>query len=328
MPRAEQQTPIGGGGASTPLLAPEQQLDASVAVRLPQAAAPDSPVAQWLASHHLGGYAEAVIGAGYDSLLALSAMTDADRERLATAAKMKRPHARAFATAIASLRGNATPTAGSPVATVVAAAPATVVVAAPAASPVPSVEPLLVMAQPVITTPAQSQAAAPPTSAAAAAAPCSCIPRCKSQLIHQRLAQRAAVNGCTLATQRSNDKFKRDQEIKCAGIWTGLSLVSLYIILQNTYCVPQDVCPCSEFDTCPGMVGCPTPIDAPCDFPPLSSCGKTQDGMVSCFSDGNAGTVIMICGVALIIKIVIYLRCMRVCCRTQTPPWDTAIDQE
>jgi hypothetical protein len=41
MPRAEQQTAIGGGGASTPLLAPEQQLDASVD-RRPTAASSSS----------------------------------------------------------------------------------------------------------------------------------------------------------------------------------------------------------------------------------------------------------------------------------------------
>jgi hypothetical protein len=320
---------------ATPLLravppqSDQQQLDASVAAAQPgrhqparsaavQQQGPESAdtVEQWLSSHALERYTEAVVEAGYGNLVALSTMSDAEQERLVTTTKMKTPHKRVFKVGIATLKGNATFASGSNAVTAT------------------SVQAYAVMSQPVVSPAspnptangqsctAPNQAAAPPIA----------------NVRHRRLAARAAAGNRSLAQQRARDKLKHDQEAKCAGVWATFSCVGLWAILQNTYCVPENVCPCSEFTTCPGMVGCPTPTqcagcgpaDGPypggCQFPPLSSCGKTEAGMDSCFVDGNAGTVIVILAVAFVIKAVIYLRCMRTACRTDDPPWDSAID--
>lgn len=237
MPRAEQ----GACGNEEPLLDTAQQLDESVTVEhavqsadntpapapehssSPPGVLAESPLAKWLASHQLHGYADAIAAAGYDSLSALCAMTETDRQRLASAVKMKRPHARVFAEAIGSVRAPAMAAGDLPAA--MAATP----------SPLPTAAPPIVLAQPV-RAPAQAPqtTATPTTGTVSETGPCRCSPRCRSQLMHQRLATRAASHGCSLAEQRRRDKVKRDQEVNCATLWTGISLASLFIILQNT----------------------------------------------------------------------------------------------
>lgn len=48
--------------------------------------------------------------------------------------------------------------------------------------------------------------------------------------------------------------------------------------------------------------------------------------MLSCMEDGNLFPVISILVVAFVVKIVVYIRCMGICCRTDSPPWDSMID--
>jgi hypothetical protein len=327
MPRATSspinETPLLAAAAPPPQ-ADQQQLDASVAVQSEHRSQPTAQlhvhsdesadtVKQWLSSHKLERYTEAVVEAGYGNLLALSTMSDVDQENVATAAKMKTPHARAFKQGIASLRGNATFTTGSMVR---------------ATAETSSGQATVVMAQPA---PSTINGQNPATPSAAAGTP-------TGNVLHRRLAARAAAGNCSLAEQRTRDKLKHDQEAKCAGVWATFSCAALWIILQNTYCLPKDICPCSMATTCPGMVGCPTPTqcagcgppDGPypggCQLPPLPSCGKTDPGLFSCIEDGNAGTVIAIMVVAFFIKLVLYIRCMRVACRSDNPPWDSAID--
>lgn len=125
MPRAD--PPALGQG----LLAVEQSVEAV------QARLPHGEVHGWLARHGLEAYASPMVAQGYDKLLFLRGLDEAEVAGLIQSLKMRKPHARAFRAALAELVPAAAVAAGG--APIVGVQTATAVAVAP--------QPTLVIAQ-------------------------------------------------------------------------------------------------------------------------------------------------------------------------------------
>jgi hypothetical protein len=207
----------------------------------------------WLSAIGLERYAADLRSSGCDKLVVLSAMTDADFAYLMTQVTMKRPHARAFENAFHELRDRIIAVhAGSSGAAVTSAQrPPPNQPTATTVSATPVVAPQTATLQPI----------APPTGVTpvvVATMPtfCNCNPRCKSLIVHQRLVDRARQNGVTTSVQRKADADKRGTERLWVSLMVLLGYAGWYSTQCDTFC---SECADPEFQTCPGLQGCPTP---------------------------------------------------------------------
>jgi hypothetical protein len=262
----------------------------------------DAQFIEWLSALGLEMYAGVLRDAGCDTLLALSTMREADFARLVTLTTMKRPHARVFKSAFHELRGDGSrPAPGHSLASD-ANAPLTGALPVPAVVMATGIGPVSEFNAPEVVVPMA------PVVAAVAVEACDCTPRCKSQVVHVRLRERARHYGVNVQQQRAADKNKRGTERQMVSLFVFLGYVGWYSSQCDVYC---SECTDPTFQTCPGLEGCPAPtqtcdgctpmVDGHCPpelQPPTSNDGNMVTSPLMCLvqSPGMTAAVIFVGG--------------------------------